>query len=159
MSFQEDLELGKTWEYIISDLLNEKGFKTRVIEEKYNYDIIDDSTGLKYEVKYDYSSGNTDNVAIEIGTKNKPTGLSISLASYWVHIWWDKNIVMYNIVAVYMLKNFIRKLENKDIKTTSNTRLIVIPKEIFKHWGVCYELPKRAYIKYLDNVLDIEQVK
>ena len=147
MSFEKDLQNGKKWERIICECLIDKGFKAQVIEVKSNFDIIDLNTDLKFEVKHDKGSQGSNNVAIEIKCSGEPSGVSTSLATYWVHVWYLDNRVVYNIIPVWMLKRYLKQFRS-EIKIVSdagdgNTTVCLVPKEIFKHWRIHNEIPQR----------------
>ena len=148
MSFDDDLERGKIWENIIANCMRDGAFpKIRVLDGYNNYDLIDDDTGLKFEIKFDEMSKDTENVCIEIGTKEKPAGLSQSLATYWVHIWIDEGKYVYNVIPVWELKRFIKlhreKITIRHDAGDGNSSVCLIPKAIFKHWRVHGIIPHK----------------
>lgn len=145
MGFDQDLKRGRKWESRVCDFLNRNGIRCSLTQGKNNVDIISDDGSLKFEVKFDEMTLKTGNIAIEVGTKTKPTGLSTSQADYWVHIWYSGPHLYYNVIGVQALRNLI-KANLKNIKIVheagdGNATVCLVPKAIFAHWGVCYPMP------------------
>ena len=74
MTFAEDVIKGEKAEREVQDLLGGKK-----IEGNFPY------YDLLIEVKCDFQWQDTGNVAIEIGTKEKPAGLSITKSEYYIY--------------------------------------------------------------------------
>lgn len=62
--FKYDLEIGKEGEQIVHELFKNK----------------------KVEVKRDFWTGRTGNIAIEYSSRNKPSGIATTQADYWIFI-------------------------------------------------------------------------
>lgn len=104
------------------------------------YDLIDDN-GYKVEVKFDSLSENTGNVAIEFSSMDKPSGIEVTIANDWLHIFKYQNKWVYVLVPVSTLRAFIRSNEqflpvtNGGFKNYS--KMILIPKNIMaNNFGV-----------------------
>ena len=85
-NFNTDLLLGKKAERFIKELLVAEYPDIEIVEgyEK-GFDLID-NTGYKIEVKTDFESEKTDNIAIEIRCRNSLSGLATTKAKEWIHI-------------------------------------------------------------------------
>jgi len=138
--FSDDLKKGEMWENIMIKVLNTRGFNLKKGPEKAFYDLVDKNTNIKFEIKYDEMSMDTLNVAIEIGTKTNPAGITNTRATYWCHIWYSNNKLVCNIIPVYLLKQFLRKNRNRiTIRHNvgdGNATVCLVSKGIFEHWGV-----------------------
>jgi hypothetical protein len=146
--FKEDLQKGEEWERVIIRLLNDKSiFSLEQVKARPDYDLIDTKTNLKFEVKYDEMSQKTSNVAIEIGTKQNPKGLTNTRAYYWVHIWYLNESVVYNIIPTHELKRFVKKFI-REITIShkagdGDATICLVPKRVFKHWRIYGEIPRK----------------
>jgi hypothetical protein len=106
--FLNDLEKGKTFERLICEKLGLEFNGLRVVEGyQKGFDLID-NTGYKIEVKTDFESEKTDNIAIEIRCRNSLSGLATTKAKEWIHIFWYKGKWYFLRCSVSDLKGFIR---------------------------------------------------
>lgn len=71
------------------------------------YDL-EDSFGYRVEVKLDLASERTGNIGLEYQYKGSLSGIGVTIANDWVHIFYYKNKWIYMIANVLDLKNFIR---------------------------------------------------
>lgn len=84
--FLKDLEKGKIFERLICEKLGLEFNGLRVVEGyQKGFDLID-NTGYKIEVKTDFESEKTDNIAIEIRCRDSLSGLATTKAKEWIHI-------------------------------------------------------------------------
>jgi len=85
MSFQVDLQSGKSAEVIVADALN-KAWGTEFIKNPASMeeDLIDEPT--KIEVKNDIMYETTGNIAFEIKYQGAPSGISTTKAQYLAYV-------------------------------------------------------------------------
>lgn len=102
MAFAEDLKEGLEIEQHIASALEFWG-KT-AFSDTSEYDL---SLTIQIEVKFDRMARQTGNVAIEVGSKHKRTGLSITEAMWWVYVL-DGIPKEYYLCKVSDLKDYIR---------------------------------------------------
>ena len=140
MSFEEDLKTGhKAEEYILNEL---KGFDPtvkRVEGYEKRFDIVGDEA--TYEVKYDITSKETGNVAIEYMCNGKPSGISTTKADYWVYVYYLDDWVW----QMMYVEEFKLDLKLGDFKRTNGgdnnaSKLLIIPINAFAK--LAYTFPK-----------------
>ena len=111
-NFQSDLKKGQKVESIILEKLKKDhaGIK-RVLGKKKEYDLIADD-GYTAEVKFDELSEKTGNVGIEFECYGHPSGIEVTTAYEWIHIYKLYNNWVWSKIKTSELKAFIRN--NKD---------------------------------------------
>lgn len=97
------------------------------------YDLIDDN-GYKVEVKLDLASINTENIAIEFSSMGKKSGLAITTADDWVHIFNYMGRWVYVVANVLDLKSFIGNnwsyLHKVDGGFNKYSKMVLVPKSL-----------------------------
>ena len=142
--FLNDLEKGKTFERLICEKLGLEFNGLRVVEGyQKGFDLID-NTGYKIEVKTDFESEKTDNIAIEIRCRNSLSGLATTRAKEWIHIFWYKGKWYFLRCNVSDLKGFIRSNWKylKKVKGGDNdlSEMVLISKDLIMDRFDFYEL-------------------
>lgn len=98
MTFAKDMKKAKKLELLLIDFLGECGYKAELNNDSSSYEFYDIITTLPkqitFEVKADYKSSLTGNLAIEHYNckQNKPSGINISKADFWCHIVYENKI-------------------------------------------------------------------
>lgn len=142
--FLNDLEKGKTFERLICEKLGLEFNGLRVVEGyQKGFDLID-NTGYKIEVKTDFESEKTDNIAIEIRCRNSLSGLATTRAKEWIHIFWYKGKWYFLRCSVSDLKGFIRSnwkyLEKVKGGDNDLSEMVLINKDLIMNRFDFYEL-------------------
>ena len=142
--FLNDLEKGKTFERLICEKLGLEFNGLRVVEGyQKGFDLID-NTGYKIEVKTDFESEKTDNIAIEIRCRDSLSGLATTKAKEWIHIFWYKGKWYFLRCNVSDLKGFIRSNWKylKKVKGGDNdlSEMVLINKDLIMNRFDFYEL-------------------
>lgn len=92
-----------------------------------------------YEVKNDVRRQRRKNVAIEYEAFGNPSGLSITKATYWGHIYWDDETKDWAFIRVPVarLREACVSGRYKQVRAGDNqqARLWLIPKVEFASWG------------------------
>lgn len=111
-NFQRDLERGNKVEDVVLKIKakQHKGLK-RVEGKNSGYDLIADE-GYTAEVKFDELSAKTGNVGIEFECYGKPSGIEVTIAYEWIHIYKLYSDWVYSEIKPADLKAFLRN--NKD---------------------------------------------
>lgn len=91
MSFGKDLSRGKKTEQQLIDFLEQCGYNAKINdnEQEYSfYDIIIENPRTTFEVKSDFKSSITGNLAVEFYNPKlgKASGVEISKADFWCHM-------------------------------------------------------------------------
>ncbi len=118
INFKKDLEFGLKWENKLKKILKD----------------------VKVEVKTDRKWSTTGNLAVEIESRNKPSGIKVTTAQYWSFILWEKDNDTPSIILIstdklkifvefYLKKNgYIYGGDNK------TSKLVLIPiNKVFNH--------------------------
>lgn len=142
--FSSDLEKGKIFERLICEKLGLEFNGLRVVEGyQKGFDLID-NTGYKIEVKTDFESEKTDNIAIEIRCRDSLSGLATTKAKEWIHIFWYKGKWYFLRCNVSDLKGFIRSNWKylKKVKGGDNSlsEMVLISKDLIMDRFNFYEL-------------------
>lgn len=118
----KSLQLGNIAEQLLIKKLSEHGItaeKNEDVSKRSFFDISADIAGhnVTFEVKYDLMATKTGNVAIEFynSKSNKPSGIGITEAHYWVHVLKVDNEDVIFICRVEDLKEFIKNTKPKRI--------------------------------------------
>lgn len=132
--FSQTKKLGEMAELRVKWWLREEHPTLRKIEGEFSgYDLIDDE-GYKVEVKLDLESSNTGNIAIEYSSMGKKTGIAITTADDWVHIFSYQNRWLYLVVGVGELKEFLANNWNTLRKTSGGYKgysmMVLVPTEL-----------------------------
>tara|TARA_Y200000002_G_scaffold86142_1_gene68621 strand:- start:26568 stop:26990 length:423 start_codon:yes stop_codon:yes gene_type:complete len=78
IDFKKDLEFGLKWENKLKKIL----------------------TDVKVEVKTDRKWSVTGNLAVEIESRGKPSGIRVTTAHYWSFILWEKDVENPSIILI-----------------------------------------------------------
>jgi hypothetical protein len=97
MAFAKDFEAGGKGEILVLNFLKEIGLEPSLNQDKEKrslFDIYVDKPPLTFEVKFDFMSSVTGNLAIERFNpiKGKASGIDISQADYWVIIVYENKV-------------------------------------------------------------------
>ena len=116
MTFAKDNKRAKKFELLLLDFLKDCGYDGKLNTERENfsfYDIIVDSPPIKFEVKADYMSSITGNLAIEHHNckQNKPSGIMISRADFWCHVIYESKIPTMYFARRLELLQFMEDVE------------------------------------------------
>lgn len=87
--FKLDLDVAKKTEKKVSAILLENfGWTTKHIGSGKGYDLLLEKDGkhITVEVKEDFISDTSGNIAIEFESRRKPSGISVTSANYWVYV-------------------------------------------------------------------------
>ena len=142
--FLKDLEKGKTFERLICEKLSPEFNGLKVFEGyQKGFDLID-SKEYKIEVKTDFESEKTDNIAIEIRCRDSLSGLATTKAKEWIHIFWYNGEWYFLRCNVSDLKGFIRSNWKylKKVKGGDNSlsEMVLISKDLIMDRFDFYEL-------------------
>lgn len=98
-----------------------------------------DGKSVFYEIKNDVRRKRRKNVAIEYEAFGMPSGLSITKATYWGHIYWDDETKDWAFIRVLVsrLRQECVSGRYKQVRAGDNqqARLWLIPKTEFAAWG------------------------
>lgn len=106
MTWKKDLKFGQQYELIALKYLD---FKEYTLNIDYRYDLLLDNK-IKIEVKADRLAHKTNNLAIEFECFDKPSGIYISEADYYIYFIVKPN----NEYTVYKIKTDDLKEKIKD---------------------------------------------
>jgi hypothetical protein len=142
MPFTEDLKKGKGIEHKICNLIKRK-YPSAFVVEGYceGYDIIVPEIGITVEVKFDEENEKTGNYIIEAESGGKPSGISVSVADWWVIV--NKNIIIWitRLALEYLIRNYkLISFFPKDNKREKKAYLIP-----------ANELENNPYVEVFDN--------
>ena len=132
-SFKEDIIKGEEAEYKLLKIIQKKHPKAYKITGEFKaYDIYIPEIDSRLEVKRDIGSKNTSNFFIEYECNYKPSGLSSTLADYWVIYDEDK----FHFIKVPLLKTAAahhgQEWEGTPSGGVSNVKAYLISKELIK---------------------------
>jgi len=116
MAFAKDNKKAKKFEQLVLQFLQSGGYKPKLNDKRENfayYDILMDEPALTFEVKADFMSSVTGNLAIEHHNckKDKPSGIMISTATYWCHVIYENKIPTIYIAHRLELLKFMTDVE------------------------------------------------
>lgn len=144
-NFNTDLLLGKKAERFIKELLVAEYPDIEIVEgyEK-GFDLVDKITGYKAEVKFDWESRKTDNIAIEYLYKGKKSGISETSAYEWFQVFYFNGSWYVFRCKVSELKSFLksnfRYLSKVKGGDNLNSNLILVSKKLimekFDFWKI-----------------------
>lgn len=141
-NFKNDIEIGKSAEELISKIILERDNSVIKIlpNENSKYDLMvlfNDETCCTIEVKNDVRSQITGNVAVEIFSRGKKSGVFSSEADYFVYFVRDNGVKIF-ITRRTKLLELIRTCEFRrvfggdvDSSGKPTTEMVLIPKNIF----------------------------
>ena len=131
MSFREDLEGGKGWEELAARRLGKLFGEFTVVpsDTELPFDLYNDR--YKVEVKADFYSKKSSNIAIEYMYNGKPSGISSTKADMWFHAFKNYDKWFYLCVSVTELKQYLKEKNYPRKRGGDNnySQLILIPKE------------------------------
>jgi hypothetical protein len=117
MGFAVDNKKAKKFETLVFDFITNCGLEPRFNDKKENYSyydiIVDKPVEITFEVKADFMSSVTGNLAIEHhnSKKDKPSGIMISTATYWCHVIYEKKIPTIYLANRLDLLKFMEAVE------------------------------------------------
>lgn len=137
-NFAKDLKASQASVDKVAKWLTSNGCKDITYVHTKHYDLTYEKDGNHYsmEVKEDLQFSKTGNVAIEVRSRSKPSGICSSLADYWVYVlgeelWFAER----SKVLLYLIQHWdrFRRVEGGD----DNTSLVALLKindfkDIFK---------------------------
>jgi hypothetical protein len=138
--FKTDIKTGEQGEEFIKNHLISKGFTfvDKNNDNKYDLMMSYEDKKISYEIKTDVllsEKKDTGNLVVEFESRNKPSGISVSEAEYYVYyipnfkeIW---NIKMSNLRKLILSENF-RIVIGGD--KGSNTKMYLIDREKYKEY-------------------------
>ncbi len=110
-----NFKIGRDGEEIVKKVLNKFGIDCEINEDyskRYDYDILSEykKQKISYEVKYDYMSEKTGNLAIEINNckVDRPSGINVTAADFWAHVIKKGKTPTVWLCKVSELKEFIK---------------------------------------------------
>ncbi len=136
--FKQDINIGEDGEEVIKQLLLSKGFKFIKENKDYKYDLLMsyNNRDITFEIKTDvYVDHNNDtgNLVVEYECRNKPSGISVTQADYYVYympklneVW---NIKMDNLKSLITKENFYSTTGGDK---GSNTKMYLIKRADYK---------------------------
>lgn len=134
-NFKKDLNTGeRAQNYIISQLKDlHKGLKQ--VEGSFkDYDLVA-SDGYTAEVKFDRLSEKTNRVGIEYECFGKKSGISVTKAYEWVHVYKLYNQWVYSVIPVTELKAYIKNnwgyLKKASGGDEGTSKMVLIPVQDF----------------------------
>lgn len=142
-NFRKDINKGKSAERFLSDLIIERDDSVVEIlpNENSKYDLMvvfNDSTCCTIEVKNDILSQKTSNVAVEVFSRGKKSGISSSEADYFVYFVRESDNTKVFIIRRISLLELIKTSRfrevlggDKDKFGIPTTKMVLIPKDIF----------------------------
>tara|TARA_B100000900_G_C20548504_1_gene703697 strand:- start:380 stop:871 length:492 start_codon:yes stop_codon:yes gene_type:complete len=140
LEFKKDVNIGEDGEEIIKQLLLSKGFKFIRENRDYKYDLLMSfgDRDISFEIKTDVyvdKNNDTGNLVVEYECRNKPSGISVTQADYYVYympklneVW---NIHMDNLKYLIKNNNFYSATGGDE---GSNTKMYLIRREYFKDY-------------------------
>tara|TARA_R100001244_G_scaffold9274_2_gene11367 strand:- start:10187 stop:10648 length:462 start_codon:yes stop_codon:yes gene_type:complete len=140
--FKKDLSFGEKWENMFSLMLVLNGFdKVEGSNGKKEYDILAHKNGkeTKFELKADrYPS--TGNMAIEIRSRGKASGISVTEADWFVYVYTqlDDKYYYFLFIEPEEIKTIIRNGMGKDVEMVKGgdngtSEIALIPMAKYKH--------------------------
>jgi len=130
--FSECLAKGKTGEQLWAQILKNIGAEDIEFNDDGRYDIscLLNGKTVTYEVKTDFNTIRTQNVAVEFSSRGRKSGIITSNAKYWVYL---IDRAFYLIDAQKLKKYVLNRDMELDIKTSVDGNLIyLIPLGDFK---------------------------
>jgi len=105
--FRNDLNFGQKYEKLFCELMGLTDFN--ISKGKFKpYDILDNVTNLKYEVKSDRLGYKTGNIAIEYECSNKPSGITTTEADYYPYFIINKTGYDLYLIPVEVIREKIK---------------------------------------------------
>lgn len=144
-NFNEDLGTGVSGEELIKNFLISKGFKFINENHDNKYDLLMSYNDLeiKYEVKTDVflsRENDTGNLVVEFESRNKPSGISVTEANYYVYF-----IPKLNEIWNIKMEKLKELIESESFRVASggdkgsNTKMHLIPRNKYKkHFRIYY---------------------
>ena len=127
--FLQLLKANETYEIIAQDkICLLKNVKIIDVCNNSNYDF-KTSANIAYEVKCDHASNKTNNFFIEFSGYNKPSGISISKANYYIL----SNTTTYYLIDIDILKNICKNKRVVNLKDGSSSGFVIPCDEIIIH--------------------------
>jgi hypothetical protein len=131
-NFRKDLAAAKTCEQKVADFLEERGATEMEFNTDGRYDLkyIKDGKELTLEIKEDMMFDKTGNVAIELSSRGKQSGICKSIADNWCYVlgnemWFCRR----EKLILHLIQNKYRELMGGDDKTSL---LILMPLTAFR---------------------------
>jgi hypothetical protein len=146
LDFNKDFELGIDGEEFIKNFLISKGFKFISENNDNKYDLLMsyNKSEIKYEIKTDVfitKEKDSGNLVVEFECRNKPSGISVTEADYYVY--YIPNLKEVWNIKMSDLKNLI---EENDFKVAvggdkgSNTKMYLIRRSSYRKYFKVYDV-------------------
>lgn len=134
IDFKKDLKFGLEWENELKKILGNK----------------------KLEVKTDKKWSKTGNIAVEIESRGKPSGLSTTKSDYWAFILWQKqekpNIILIPIDRLQTITGYFQRKKKVVMGGDANTsKLVLIPLEVINDYETQIEIQEMVNEKYSEE--------
>jgi len=123
--WSNDLIEGNLFEDVVTEMLRKKHPDVhRSSGYEPGYDI--KAGPLTIECKYDRLAGSTENIAIEIAYKSKPSGICTTQATHWVLKYYKQS---YLVISVNELRQIVRNTKYRRVRGGDgfNSLLVLVP--------------------------------
>lgn len=141
----------------IHDLRFGRGFETIVLswaKKKYPHAVLMDGSFKDYDInaspsflecKFDWKSRKTPNIVIEFEDRGKPSGISVTKATHWVHGFFY-NEWQIAVTPIDVLRELIKEVEIVNGGDDLSTLMYRVPKDLIL-------ANKQVSIRYLKTLL------
>lgn len=134
IDFKKDLKFGLKWENELKKILSDK----------------------KIEVKTDKKWTKTGNIAVEIESRNKPSGLSTTKADYWAFILWQTKqkptIILIPIDRLQTITGYYQRKKKVVMGGDANTsKLVLIPLDVLNDYKTQIEIQEMVNEEYSEK--------
>jgi hypothetical protein len=134
IDFKRDLKFGLEWENELKEIL----------------------CNDKIEVKTDKRWSDTGNIAIEIESRGKPSGLSVTKSDYWAFILWQKderpNIMLIPIDRLRTITSYFQSKKKVVMGGDANTsKLVLVPLHVVNDYNTQIEIQEMVNEKYSEE--------
>ena len=144
--FKQDIISGEKGEEFIKNFLISKNFKFLSDNKNNKYDLLMsyNNSPITYEIKTDIllsKERDTGNMVVEFESREKPSGISVTQADYYVY-YIPKLGEIWNI-KINVLKNLIEKENFKVVSggdIGSNTKMYLIPRKKYSNYFKIHKL-------------------
>jgi hypothetical protein len=111
-NFDKDLLTAKKTERYVGDLIMSKGATAIAYNHDGDYDLMvrmHSGEVITFEIKEDFMTGTTGNIALEFESRGKPSGIQRSKADFYIYVTHMKDcIVQYTLLHTSTLKEMIK---------------------------------------------------
>lgn len=138
-NFDKDLLTAKKTEKYVGDLIMSKGATAIAYNHDGDYDLMvrmRSGEVITFEIKEDFMTGKTGNIALEFESRGKPSGIQTSKADFYIYVTHMKDcIVQYTLFHTPTLKEIIKSKLYTSIITGgdegSQTRFYIFKDSVF----------------------------